>query len=75
MPDPCAANEDIGGIQPAQGRGQKQSGAIAVRSVLATGPCFHTGFKVPRSRVLLEANERPFYFLPEQSPYRPSGSF
>lgn len=46
----------VGGVQPAQGRGKKQSGPLAERSGLATGPCFHQG-----SRVLLEADERPVF--------------
>lgn len=59
--DPCAAKKDGGRVSSQyRAEGRRRVGPLAVRSGLATGPCFHPG-----SRVLLEANE---------SPYRPSGS-
>lgn len=68
MPDPCAAKGGWGG-------GSASTGGVGLKPVrsacLATGH-FHTGFRVPTSRVLLEANVRRSF--PEQSPYRPSGN-
>lgn len=62
---PWAMGKDIRKVQSTQARGSRV-GPTAVRSGLATGPCDHTGLRLSRPRLLLEADGRPFFLL-EQS--------